>query len=93
MGLDQWLYARTTKRELNDHTGVCSGLFGMVPAASDGMVEIGYWRKAYDQEDVIYSIVNGKHNEEGNLPITKEEINLILAEAKISLKLFSFIIF
>jgi hypothetical protein len=42
MGLDQWLYAKTSKRELNNHTGVCSGLFSIGPAAGDGMVEIGY---------------------------------------------------
>lgn len=90
MGLDQWLYAKTSKRELNDHTGVCSGLFGMIPAASDGMVEIGYWRKAYDQEDVIYNIVKGKHNEEGNLPITKEEVDLIITEANTILRTHKF---
>jgi hypothetical protein len=78
MGLDQWLYAKTSKRELNNHTGVCSGLFGMVPAASDGMVEIGYWRKAYDQEDLIYQVVKGKFNDQGNLFITKEEVDKIL---------------
>lgn len=90
MGLDQWLYAKTSKRELNDHTGVCSGLFGMVPAASDGMVEIGYWRKAYDQEDLIFEVTGGNFNDTGNLPITKEEIDMILAKAKVILETHDF---
>lgn len=82
MGLDQWLYAKTTKRELNNHTGVCSGLFNMIPAASNGMIEIGYWRKAYDQEDVIYKLTHGREDSQGNLPITLNEVIDILETAE-----------
>lgn len=86
MGLDQWLYAKTTKRELNDHTGVCSGLFNMVPTAGDGMVQIGYWRKAYDQNYFINSVVKAPLDEAENLHISKDEVETILKGAKYILK-------
>jgi hypothetical protein len=54
------------------------------------MVEIGYWRKAYDQEDAIYSIVVGKFNEQNNLLITKEEVENILTKANSILKTHEF---
>lgn len=52
MGLDQYLRAKTTKREYKGATGACSGIFNVAPE-DNGMVELGYWRKAYDQSEVI----------------------------------------
>lgn len=90
MGLDQWLYAKTTKRELNDYTGICNGLFGMIPAASTGMVEIGYWRKAYDQDFVICKNTKLLEDEQGRILITREEVDKILSSAKLILNTHEF---
>ena len=86
MGLDQWLIAKTKLEISNDHTGVCSGLFGMVPTTVAEKQEIGYWRKGYDQDQLIYSIVAAHQDEEGNVPITAEEVDDILEEARRILK-------
>lgn len=84
MGLDQWLIAKTTKRENKEenHTSVCGGLFGIIPTTVVDKVEIGYWRKAYDQQQLIYNIASKPENDEGNMLITREEVDQILAEAK-----------
>ena len=81
MGLDQYLRAKTTKREYKGATGACTGMFPIAPA-DNGMVEIGYWRKAYDQDDLIASIMTSPYEECGNRLITKEECQEILDEAK-----------
>lgn len=89
MGLDQYLRAKTTKREYKGATGACSGLFGIAPA-DNGMVEIGYWRKAYDQDKLISDTMSSPFVECGNRLITREEVDEILKEAKHILKTHKF---
>jgi len=89
MGLDMYLRAKTTKREYKGPTGACSGMFPMAPA-DHGMVEIGYWRKAYDQEQVIYDYTSGEFDDTGHMQITKDEVDEILAAAKEILKTHKF---
>ena len=83
MGLDMYLRAKTTKRDYQGATGACSGLFSLAPKDS-GMVEIGYWRKAYDQNELIMQNISAGHdygNCENSL-LKKEEVEKILKEAK-----------
>lgn len=89
MGLDMYLRARTNKREYKGPTGACSGMFPMAPE-DNGMVEIGYWRKAYDQEQVIYEYTSGVFDETGHMQITKEEVDDIIAAANEILKTHKF---
>ena len=81
MGLDMWLTAKTKKRENNEHTGVCSGLFNIIPKSVDDKVQIGYWRKAYDQQDLILRIQTSGENEEGEIRILPDEIDKIIEES------------
>lgn len=83
MGLDQWLIAKTTKREnkKEDHTGVCSGLFGIIPTTVVDNIEIGYWRKGYAQRNLILEYAEPE-NDEGNYLITLDNVKAILAEAQ-----------
>lgn len=91
MGLDQWLIAKMTKKpETDEHTGVCGGLFGIIPTTVADNVEIGYWRKAYDQDKLICDVAAGKTDEEGNLPITANEVDEIIEEAQRILKKHKF---
>lgn len=94
MGLDQWLTAKTNKKitEENNHTGVCSGLFGIVPKAVADNFEIGYWRKAYDQGQLIEDLCNGDHlpGENYNMIISKDDVDNILKEARRILNEHSF---
>ena len=62
MGLDQYLRAKTTKREYKGPTGACSGIFPVAPE-DHGMVEIGYWRKAYDQDILISQMASGHYDD------------------------------
>lgn len=83
MGLDMWLKAKT-KIDLNtQNTGVCSGWFNIF-LKGEGLQEIGYWRKAYDQMELIYDNVSGHEEIDENdyLVISKEEVDTILEEAK-----------
>jgi len=81
MGMDSWLYAKTKLKIDTKDTGVCSGLFP-ITVEHNGLVEIGYWRKAYDQHKLICDIASGTNNDEGRLLITKDEVDMILQEAK-----------
>lgn len=92
MGLDQWLIAKTTKRENKEenHTGVCGGLFGMIPTAVANNVEIGYWRKAYDQGQLIEFLSSNHFDDDYNMLLTKEDVSDILEEAKRILKEHTF---
>ena len=80
MGMDQYLRAKTNKREYQGATGACSGLFGIAPE-DNGMVEIGYWRKAYDQNDLISTTVSAQEDETGHVRILKDEIDEIIEKA------------
>ena len=87
MGLDQWLIAKMEKKpEDGKHTGVCSGLFGVIPTAIADSVELGYWRNAYDQNQLILDTVSAREDEKGNILVTPEEIDEILEEARRILK-------
>jgi len=88
MGLDMYLRAKTNVREYKGSTGACSGLFPIAPD-DKGMVEIGYWRKAYDQRKLIYDYM-GTENADGHYLITKENVDNILKEAKEILKTHRF---
>jgi hypothetical protein len=82
MGMDQWIMAKTTKREAKPATGVCSGIFGIVPSAVAEDIELGYIRKGYDQNQLIWETARGKRDEDtGNLYLSAEDIADILEEA------------
>ena len=83
MGLDQWLTAKTKlKIASDDHTGVCSGLFGIVPKSVAEQQELGYWRKAYDQDQLITYIAAHEFDDDWNLLLSADEIDEIISEAK-----------
>lgn len=82
MGMDQWLMAKTTARAPKGVTGVCSGVFGMVPTAVADDVELCYLRKGYDQHMIICDLTSAPEDEHGNIYITKDELLDIMAEAK-----------
>ena len=97
MGLDMWLRAKSNKREATEQTGVCSGIFGIVPTEDDSHnIELGYWRKANDQLSLILDNLSSycmSNNEDvccRDFPVTKEEIETILEEAKEILATHSF---
>lgn len=91
MGLDQYLRAKTTSRKYKGATGACNGIFGVAPD-DEGMVEIGYWRKAYDQHELIVSNIEAAHHTEPceNIPITREEVLDILEQSEKILKTHKF---
>lgn len=83
MGLDMWLKAKT-KIDLNTkNTGVCSDLFN-ISIKGEGLQEIGYWRKAFDQMDLMLKNYSGVEIIDDNeyLVISKEDVDTILEEAK-----------
>lgn len=92
MGLDQYLIAKTKTRENKpeEHTGACGGLFDIIPTTVLDHIEIGYWRKAYDQGQLIESIVSHGKDEHGNILIMAEEIDKINKEARRILRTHKF---
>lgn len=80
MGMDLYLRAKTKAREYKGATGFCSGLFGIAPE-DNGMVEIGYWRKPYDQYELIANVASSPADKSGHVRITKEEVDEILEKA------------
>ena len=85
MGLDMWLRVKTKLNVSDTNTGVCSGLFGIVPETK-GEQEIGYWRNAYDQRALILEYVD---NYDNGL-ISKEGVDEILEKAKEILETHTF---
>lgn len=84
MGLDMYLRAKTTKRNYEGSTGCCSGMINVAPD-DDGMVEIGYWRKAYDQRDLFRDIISSYDLSDDNcvdFKVMPNEIEEILSVAK-----------
>lgn len=84
MGLDMYLRAKTSKRNYEGATGACSGLFGIAPE-DDGMIEIGYWRKAYDQQELICDTIasyDGHEDNCVNFKVERNEIEEIIKTAK-----------
>lgn len=79
MGLDMYLRAKTNMREYKGSTGACNGIFPIAPN-DYGMVEIGYWRKAYDQQELIKEVINHTIINDHYL-ITKEEVDTIIERA------------
>lgn len=98
MGLDMWLRARTkAKVEGGETTGVCSGLFPIGPSDEDGSVEIGYWRKAYDQQSAIWEALensgvayDGERGGVDSVVVSKEAVDEIIAEAEKILETHTF---
>lgn len=98
MGLDMWLRAKSkTNVEGTEQTGVCSGIFGMVPVSDKSHnIELGYWRKAHDQLEVILDNLESyihRNNDDGcceDYLVTKEEVEDILTKAKDILATHSF---
>jgi len=92
MGLDMYLRAKTTKRPYGGATGACGGLFNLAPE-DDGMTEIGYWRKAYDQQALICDTIKSYTPADDNCVdfiITPKEIDVILTKANKALKSIEF---
>lgn len=85
MGLDAWLMAKTKARQNtgeNSATGVCSGLFGIIPTAVSDAVELCYLRKGYDQQQLIWDMVSGERDEDYTVHLTKEDVDKLLEEAQ-----------
>jgi hypothetical protein len=82
MGLDMWLRAKSDQMAPTDQTGVCSGIFGIVPMEDESHnIELGYWRNAHDQLDLIFDTISGTGNSCDDIRITHDEINTIIKEA------------
>lgn len=56
MGLDQYCWAKSSKREATEITGACDGMFPCAPDVDD-RTELGYWRKAYKVHNLIYWVL------------------------------------
>ena len=86
MGLDAWLMAKTKARQITDKnsaTGVCSGIFGIVPTVVSKDIELCYLRKAYDQRQLLYSCGFTKDkDEEYTWHFTKADLRAMLKEAR-----------
>lgn len=86
MGLDAWLMAKTKARqktEDNSATGVCSGIFGIVPTAVTDAVELCYLRKAYDQRQLLWSYGHKEADEDDfTWHYSKQDIESMLEEAR-----------
>lgn len=85
MGLDAWLMAKTKARQNTDEnsaTGVCSGLFGIIPTAVSDAVELCYLRKGYDQQQLIWDMASGERDEDYTVHLTKEDVDKLLEEAQ-----------
>lgn len=82
MGLDQWLMAKTKTEKGGNATGVCSGVFGIVPARLKDDLELCYLRKGYDQEKLILEVCAEPFCGDGStIEITASDIDTLLAEA------------
>lgn len=90
MGLDMWLVAKKCDIKGNKKTGVCNGFFGIIPATVNEGAELGYWRKAWDQREVILANTSSGTQEDGNIRILPAEVDAILAQAKEILKTHTF---
>lgn len=87
MGLDQWIMAKTKSLPRKDPTGVCSGIFNLIPSSIDGDIELCYLRKAYDQDNLIFRICGfgaycGGDSEDVDRRFTLPQINEIITETK-----------
>lgn len=87
MGLDMYLNAKSKrlKSKETSHTGACGGLFPLAPKKEAEEVEIGYWRKAYDVQELIMEYVELGESGDDNcvpFPLGKTTVEDILAIAK-----------
>ena len=85
MGLDAWLMAKTKARATTDEnsaTGVCSGLFGIIPTTVSDAVELCYLRKGYDQQQLIWDTASGERDEDCTVHLTKEDVDTLLEKAR-----------
>lgn len=90
MGMDAWIMAKTKCREHTNITGVCSGLFGIIPTVIADDIELGYIRKGYDQNNLINDITLGKFDNNDNLYLSKDDCKNILEETQRILKEHTF---
>lgn len=83
MGLDQYLYKKVKEHRGETHsTGACGGLFPLAPA-TDGMIEIGYWRKAYKVNEAIMDMVfTGGEDNCVKFPMSKQACMKIMQQAR-----------
>lgn len=89
-GFHQWLTVETKLKVSEGHTDLCGKKTGIIPTAVAEKQEIGYWRDGFDQNQLISCVVSGVQDGIGNFPITAEEVNNILEEARRILKEHSF---
>ena len=85
MGLDAWLMAKTKARaaaDENSATGVCGGLFGIIPTTVSDAIELCYLRKGYDQQQLIWDTVSGERDEGCTVHLTKEDVDKLLEKAR-----------
>ena len=85
MGLDAWLMAKTKARAATDEnsaTGVCSGIFGIVPTAVSDAVELCYLRKGYDQQQLICETVGEETDENYTIHFREEDVDRLLEKAR-----------
>ena len=93
MGLDAWLMAKTKARQTTDEnsaTGVCSGIFGVIPTAVSDAVELCYLRKGYDQQQLIWDTASGERDEDYTVHLTKEDVDRLLEKARRILEAHTF---
>lgn len=92
MGLDQYCWAKSSKRKATEITGACGGLFPCALTTGD-RTELGYWRKAYNVHNLMYRVLRGYkeiREAEGpfadincrEIPMMPDEIDKILKTAK-----------
>ena len=90
MGLDMWLIAKKCDIKNDKKTGVCGGLFDIIPTTVNEGAELGYWRKAWDQREVILANTSSGEQEDGGIRIFPAEVDAILAQAKEILETHTF---
>lgn len=83
MGLDMYLTVQR-KKGLTKEPGVrgaCGGLFGIAPKTEGDHEEVGYWRKAYELDDII-SRVQGRTDDDNavELPLSVAQVEAIIKE-------------
>lgn len=83
MGLDMYLFKKSKTSCDKGATGACGGLFPLAPK-SDGMEEIGYWRKHYTLMDFICNLLNVEYGEINceKLEMTLQQIEKVISECK-----------
>lgn len=77
--------AKTKARAATDEnsaTGVCSGIFGVIPTAVSDAVELCYLRKGYDQQQLICETVGEETDENYTIHLREEDVDRLLEKAR-----------